>query len=208
MFATDVKVLDVTTKQIFKSANSKGKGEDSILETQIDELSKEISRGIGISEHKIEASQQRIAEITTTSMDAYNFFLRGREDYEKFYYDVAQKFLERAVELDSTFATAYLYLARAYDAVWDYKSRNAAYEQAETFAGKATDKERSYIEAAYASVIERNPGKMFHILKQMVDKYPKEKRVRYLLASYYESKNSYEEAIQEFNIALELDPNK
>jgi serine/threonine protein kinase/Tfp pilus assembly protein PilF len=207
IFATDIKVLDVNNKRILKSTNSKGKGEDSILETQIDELSKEISRGVGLSDRKIKTTQQRIADVTTTSMDAYNYFLRGREDYEKFYFDDAQKFLEKAVELDSAFATAYLSLARAYDVVWDYKARNVAYEKAKTFAGKATDKERLYIEAAYASVIERNPDKRFHILKQMADKYPKEKRVHYLLASYYKNKNLHNEAIQEFNKALELDPN-
>ena len=207
MFATDVKLLDVATKQILRSANSKGKGEDSILETQIDELSHDISQGVGLSERKIKETQQRIADVTTTSMDAYNYFLRGREDYEKFYFEDARKFLEKAVKLDSTFATAYLYLARAYDAVWDDKASNEAYEKAKTFTEKATDKEKLYIEASYASVIERNPEKRFHILKKMADKYPKEKRVHYELASNYKDKNLHYEAIQEFNKALELDPN-
>jgi tetratricopeptide (TPR) repeat protein len=207
MFATDVKVLDVTSKQILKSTNSKGRGEDSILEKQIDELSNDISQGLGLSDRKIKATQQRIVEVTTTSMDAYNYFLRGRDDYEKFYYEDARKFLEKTVELDSNFAIAYLYLARTYDVVWDYKARNEAYQKAKMFTGKTTDKERLYIDAAYARVIERNPEKGFHILKQMTKKYPKEKRVHYELAAYYKDKNMNDEAIQEFNKALELDPN-
>ena len=206
MFATDVKVLDVTTKQILKSANSKGKGEDSILEKQIDELSKSIAHGVGLSDRKIKVTQHRITDVTTTSMDAYNYFLRGREDWEKFYYDDARQFLETAVELDSTFAIAYLYLARAYDAVWDYKARNVAYEKAKTFSRKATEKERLYIEAAYANVIERNPEKKLQIIQQMANKYPKEKRVHYELAAYYRDKNLHDKALQEFNKALELDP--
>jgi len=207
IFATDIKVLDVTTKQILKSANSKGKGEDSILEKQIDELSRDISRGMGISEHKIEETPQRIVDVTTNSMDAYNYFLRGREDWEKFYWEDARQFLEKAVTLDSTFATAYLYLAQTYGEVWDFKARNKAYEKAKTFSEKATDKERLYIEAAYAGVIERNPEKEFHILKQIANEYPKEKRVHYELASYYKDNNLNNEAIQEFNQTLLLDPN-
>lgn len=207
MFATDVKVLDVATKQILKSANSKGKGEDSILETQIDELSKDISRGVGLSERKINATQQRIADVTTTSLEAYNYFLRGREDFEKYYFDDARKFLEKAVEIDSTFAIAYLYLAWAYEFLANYKARNEVYEKAKTFAQKATGKERLWIEAAYASAIERNPEKRFHILKQMAKKYPKEKRVHFSLAAYYQGKKLFYEAIEEFNKALELDPN-
>jgi serine/threonine protein kinase/Tfp pilus assembly protein PilF len=207
MFATDVKVLDVATKQILKSANSKGKGEDSILETQIDELSKEISRSVGISDRKIEITQQPIAEVTTTSMEAYNYFLRGREDWGKFYYNDAQKFLEKAVQLDSTFALAYLYLALTYESLSNYKARNEIYEKAKTFAQKATDKERLWIEAAYANDIERNPEKGVRILKQMAKKYPKEKRVHSSLAFFYGSKKLFNEAIEEYNKALELDPN-
>jgi serine/threonine protein kinase len=110
MFATDVKIIDVETKRLLKSASSKGKTVDSILETQIDELSREISQGIGIAKEKMEEPQVRLADITTSSIEAYNYFLRGREDYEKFYFDSAQRFLEKAVELDSNFALAFLYL--------------------------------------------------------------------------------------------------
>ena len=48
MFATDIKVLDVTTKALLKSVQAQGEGEDSILRNQIDDLSEEITRGLGI----------------------------------------------------------------------------------------------------------------------------------------------------------------
>jgi serine/threonine protein kinase/Tfp pilus assembly protein PilF len=207
IFATDVKILDVETKKLLKSASSRGEGVDSILQTQIDELSKEISEGIGIARQKIEPSKVQIAEVTTTSMDAYNYFLRGRDDYEKFYYDSSRKFLEKAVELDPTFAVAYLHLAWAYGGLGNTKARNEAYEKAKTFSAKATDKERLYIEAEYARTIERDPEKRFRILKQIAEKYPKEKIVHYDLGFYYEGKNMFDQAIEEYKKALKLDPN-
>jgi serine/threonine protein kinase/Tfp pilus assembly protein PilF len=207
IFATDVKVLDVETKKILKSASSRGEGVDSILQTQIDELSKEISEGIGVARQKIEPAKVQIAEVTTTSMDAYNYFLRGRDDYEKFYYDSSRKFLEKAVELDPTFAVAYLHLASAYDALGNTKASKEAYEKAKTFSAKATDKESLYIEANYASAIERDPEKKFRILKQMAEKYPKEKIVHYDLGLYYENRNMLDQAIEEYQEALKLDPN-
>ena len=70
MFATDIKVLDVATKQIIKSASTKGEGIGSILESQIDDLSKEISQSIGISYSKIAAIKMRIIDVTTNSMEA------------------------------------------------------------------------------------------------------------------------------------------
>ncbi len=47
VFATDVKVLDVQSKRLLKSASSKGEGVGSILQNQIDELSQAISRAWG-----------------------------------------------------------------------------------------------------------------------------------------------------------------
>ncbi len=134
VFATDVKVLDVETKELLKSASSKGEGVGSILERQIGELSRDISRGVGISERKIEEAQPRIAEVTTSSMDAYNYFLRGREDLEKFYYDQARQSLEKAVELDPNFAVAYLWLARSYSSLGERKAKNEAYEKAKALS--------------------------------------------------------------------------
>jgi serine/threonine protein kinase/Tfp pilus assembly protein PilF len=207
MFATDVKVLDVESKNLLKSASSRGQGVDSILSKQIDELSREISEGVGINREKIERSGARLADVTTNSVDAYNYFLRGIEDYQKFYYDEARQSLEKAVELDPNFAVAYLWLARSYSALGERKARNEAYEKAKAFSPKATDKERLYIEASYASAIERDPEKRFSILQEMARKYPKEKGVHYSLSSYYSNKGMYVREIEELNKALELDPN-
>jgi serine/threonine protein kinase/Flp pilus assembly protein TadD len=202
VFATDVKVLDVKTKKLLKSAQSKGEGVGSILDKQIGDLSKEISRGVGLSDKKIEPSQLRIADMTTSSMEAYNYFLRGREEYEKFYYDDARKSLEKAVELDPEFAVAYLYLARALSPLGMPKARKAAREKAKAFARKASEKERLYIEASYAS-----GDKQLSILQEMAEKYPREKRVHYSLASYYDANEMFDRAIEEYERALELDPN-
>ena len=70
-FATDVKVIDVKTKRIIKPASSQGKGEDSFIQ-QIDDLSKAIAQGIGLSVRKIEEDQKSVADVTTISIEAYS----------------------------------------------------------------------------------------------------------------------------------------
>ncbi len=202
VFATDVKVLDVKTKKLLKSAQSKGEGVGSILNKQIGELSKEISQGVGLSEQKIEPAQLRIADMTTSSMEAYKYFLQGREEFEQFYYDDARKSLEKAVELDPEFAVAYLYLGRALSSLGMSKERDAANEKAKALAQKASEKEKLYIEAHYTS-----GDKRLSILQEMAEKYPKEKQVHYELASYYDSREMFDKAIEEYERALELDPN-
>jgi len=148
-----------------------------------------------------------ITNITTSSMEAYNYFLRGSEDAEKFYFDDARKFLQKAVEIDSTFATAYLYLALIYNWLGETRNMNEAYEKAKEFSYRATEKERLYIEAEYASNIERDEKKYFKIKQEIADKYPKEKRIHRDLGIYYVNRKMFDKALEEFNKALELDPN-
>jgi serine/threonine protein kinase/Flp pilus assembly protein TadD len=206
VFATDAKVLDVSSKRLLRSVSARGDGVSSILKTQIDELSRNISRGIGISERTIKATQPKIAEVATNSMEAYNFFLRGREDYEKFYFEDALKFLEKAVELDPTFAVVYLYLARTQASLGNQKASNDAFEKAKTLSNKATEKDRLNIEASYALAIERNPDKRIRILQELAQKYPEEKRVHFDLGTYYQNRQMFPEALSELAKAIELDP--
>jgi len=206
-FVTDVKVLDVETKRLLKSVNSKGKGEDSILDTQIDELGREISLGLGIARQKLESSQRRITDLTTTSMEAYKYFLEGKDDIDNLYAEGARKSLEKAVELDPQFAMAYLYLGDAYSELGHRDARDDAYRKAKSYSDKATEKERLYIEAQYANRIERDSEKRLRIYKELAEKYPKEKEVHYELGFYYQNRGMFDEAIEEYQRALQLDPN-
>jgi tetratricopeptide (TPR) repeat protein len=206
IFATDVKVLNVETKKLLMSTSSKGKGMGSILEKQIDELSKEISMGIGISENKIKATKMQIADVTTSSMEAYNNYLKGREAFRKFHTKEARQFFEKAVMLDPTFAEAYSGLAQANLYLGDIKARNKAIEKAKAFSEKATEKERLYIDSTYAQFIEQNQEKRFYFLQKLAEKYPREKGVHLSLGMYYQIRDP-DKAIEEYNKALELDTN-
>jgi serine/threonine protein kinase/Tfp pilus assembly protein PilF len=206
VFATNLTVQDVQAKTLLDSASSKAEGVGSILASQVDDLSRQISRGFGIPKKKIEGKQKKIADVTTGSMEAYQFFLKGREAYEKFYDEEARQYLEKAVEIDPDFATAYLYLSRIYNSQNDTKARDEALEKAITLSLKTTKKERLWIEAFYARYIERDTEKYFGLLQQIAEKYPKEKRVHHVLGYYYQGDDK-DKAIEEYNKVLELDPN-
>ncbi|MFZ2054430.1 MAG: protein kinase [Candidatus Aminicenantales bacterium] len=206
MFATDVKVHDVQTKALLKSASSQGQGVGSILEKQIGELSKEIARGVGLSSRKVKASQTPIADLTTSSMEAYEYFLKAQEQFDKLYYDEAKKLYEKAIALDPEFAVAYVGLAYAAGGLGNSKERDRAYERAKALSGKTSEKERLYIEANYAGVIEKDRAKQLAILRELVRKYPKEKFAHHMFGQYYRGQNRLQEAVGEFEKAVELDP--
>jgi serine/threonine protein kinase/Tfp pilus assembly protein PilF len=207
MFATDIKVYDVDTKNSLSSASSSGEGEQSILENQIDDLSREIvaSRGEVLGE-KASAAATHISEVTTSSLEAYNYYLRGVELSYMLYVEDARQTLEKAVEIDPTFASAYLELSHVYMELEDSKASTEALRTAREYSDRVTEKERLFIEATYVSLIEMDREKSVSLYETLIAKFPREKRAYFWLGIAHYFTRSLDEAIEAFKRALELDP--
>jgi len=206
MFAIDAKVLDVESKKLLQSYSTKGEGVVSILKEQIDQISKFVARGIGLSERKTKQTQS-IAEVTTSSMDAYKYYLQARDAYDKLYFDDVVKFAQQAITLDTTFAAVYLYQAMADGALNNILERNRDFEKAKSYSEKTSEKERFYIDAYYYGYIKKDTKKQLTILKLLAKKYPKEKQVGFDLGNYYYKQGLYKQGIKFLNKALQLDAN-
>jgi tetratricopeptide (TPR) repeat protein len=205
-FATDVQVLDASSKHILKSASAKGDGIASILRSQIDEISRTIRRGIALPALKIETPGRKIIDLTTNSMEAYDYYLKAREALDNFFPLDARKFAEKAVAIDPTFALAYYILARAARDLLDYPGRDNALEKAKTYSARATERERLFIEARYADAIERDADKRLRLLKELTIKYPEDKEAHFELAQCFFSNDRFPEAIGEYEKAIAIDP--
>ena len=201
MFATDVKVLDVESKALLKSASSKGEGVGSILKVQIDELGKQIATGIGLPEAQVVQEQKPITDVTTTSMQAYNYFVHGRQHVERLYHVDARRLLEKAIQLDSTFAMAHFYLAYVYSSLGETKLRRSAFENAMKYTERTTRKERLIIESGYARSILGDRQKQYKLLKLLEREFPKDKMVHYALSFFPQ-----EDSISQLEQATSLDP--
>jgi serine/threonine protein kinase/Flp pilus assembly protein TadD len=205
-FVSDVKVLDVGTREVLKSASARGEGVNSILRSQVDEISRQVGRGIGKPLFKLEVPVRPIIGLTTSSLEAYNYFLRGQADYEKFYFAAAQKFLERAIALDPEFAIAHQVLSEAANMLSDFNLQEKALRDAYRYSAKASEKERLYIAAKYAQSIDRDPDKRLRLLLELVRKYPDEKYAFFELGRHYEGRRDYPGAIAALKQAIALDP--
>jgi tetratricopeptide (TPR) repeat protein len=206
LFATNVKVIDVATKKIRKSATSQGNGEESILQTQIDELSREISLGLGFPAGAKDGSAPGVADITTHSTDAYYHYLKGRAAWSNENLKDARVFLERAVQLDPNFAMAHLYLASSLNLSGERPAALKIAEKARSLSARATEKERLFINAMAITISARDPDAALQLFTKMAQLYPKEKDSHFGLGVGYSSKGLRRQAIEEFHKALELDP--
>jgi eukaryotic-like serine/threonine-protein kinase len=204
-FVTDVKVLDVASKGLLASARAEGDGPDSVLKHQVDDLSSEIVRAAGVLSRAADDARRPVADVTTSSLEAYNYYLRGVRELDRHYYDDARRFFEMAVALDSTFAMAHAYLGMACGSIRDNAQRDRSYAAALRFAGKATERERLQIRARYANVIDHDGEKYEILLRELVEKYPREKAALYLLAGRCRSQGRPDEAVVLCQQALGLD---
>ena len=204
-FVTDIKVLDVGTKGSLAVAKSDGRGIESIPE-QVDELSRRISRGVGLSERKIEETQRPVIDVTTPSIEAYTYYLKGRDAFDRLYYGEAAQNFARAVELDSTFATAYLYLGKTHAAAFNGAEAMRSYTKALRHAAKATERERLYINAVYSISTGNDRAGGIRIYRELLEKYPREKYAWSYVGVQYDNVGEFREAIACQERALELDP--
>ena len=206
VFATDVKIFEVASKRLLVSASVHGQGAASILQTQIDELSHRIASEVGLAGDSIAKVQEKIVDVTTGSLDAYSRFLEGRRDFERYYHEDALEHLEQAVVIDTTFATAYHYLAMSHELLGNIAARDRAFRQAERLASRASEKERLYIQASHARWVEKDLSGELRTLERLVTRFPQEKRAHFLLARAYRRNRDPEAAVEHYLEALELNP--
>ena len=206
-FMTDVKVLDVETKRLIKSASSRGEGQDSILLTQVDELTRKISEGMGVSKQQAESYQTKIADMTTRSPEAYDYYLKGDGDLLRGLHNDGKRSLEKAVELDPSFAMAHMLLGAANRDTGNRKVFIEHLEIAKRLSSKAPEKDRLYIEAVYASNVEKDRDKTIRLLQEAIKRFPREKMFHHELGNIYRLRGEVDSAIAELEKALEIDPN-
>jgi tetratricopeptide (TPR) repeat protein len=207
LFATDAKIYDVQTKNLLKSTGSRGEGVGSILRTQIDELSREIAKGVGVSERAAAKGSKPITEVTTGSLDTYKLFLKGQEDFERFYFDEARVSFEKAAEMDPSFALPHFYLARVYNSLADSPRANKAMEQFKKLSKVSPGKGKEGLRiAALSALMDKDREGYVRGLNEILKLDPQDKHAHADLAWNYKAENKYPEAVAEFEKALAIDP--
>ncbi len=205
-FATDAKVLDVDSRNIVVSARSRGESEASILRLQIDALSDEIIQKILRVPQQTGVARKPITEFTTNSLEAYSYYLAGMEKFENLDILDALKLFTLAIERDSTFAIAYLQLARTLGSLSRVAAQTEMCTRAFQLSSRASEKERMYIEAGHALLIQRDRAKQIAIFEAMKNRFPNEKQVRFDLGAAYVSSGQQLRAMAELEAGIRLDP--
>jgi serine/threonine protein kinase/Flp pilus assembly protein TadD len=177
----------------------------------VDDLSEKVIARLGIS--GAEAELPSIADVTTTSYEAYRYYQRGLEDFWKWRFDKAEENFRKAVELDPTFASGYSYLAfsqargglNIHNPFFDITAIRETMSLAKKYANKATEREQFLIDLNLALI--NGDTKLFaQAAEQLIKKYPKDKNAYLWLGTAAYMGQYFEIARQNIEKALEIDP--
>ena len=168
----------------------------------VDSLTTLVQRDLKITPSSA-SEKKSVAEVTTSSPEAYRSYLEGIELRKKAYHAEAEAAFKNAVELDSGFAMGYFRLFLS-DFGFGTGSRKAL-QKAWQLKSKVTEPERLQIEAAYAGRINNDASGQAKILEQLLQKYPHEQMVYERLAILYQNIFEYDKALQTLQRGLKND---
>lgn len=145
-------------------------------------------------------SQDEIT-ITTQSKEARKLYLEGRELLDHGRVDESRVLFSKAIEADADFALAYLTCAFIATSTADLQKH---LDKAVALAPHVSKGERLLIEA-YQAIVDNNYGKADTLCKQLVQKFPDDKRAHDTRGNFYFWQNEPDKAIAEYEKVIEID---
>ena len=148
-------------------------------------------------------AQYKEVPITTSSKEALNFFLKGRDKLENFDSPAASTLFEQAIQADPGFAMAYLYRSQS-GGGFDAYQKNL--DKAFSLIDKVSEGEK--YEILYSKALADGNGlKQKEYLDFLLKNFPTDKRVQADAGTYYYGMNDFPGALKHFTKSAELDKN-
>jgi len=140
--------------------------------------------------------------ITTSSPEARELYLRGRELAEKLRATDARRFYEQAVARDPDFALAHLGLANTAGTTKEFID---AVTRAAALAGRVSDGERHMVLGLDAAM-KGHAAEVLSHYTELVRLFPNDERAHTLLGNLYFGRQDYDAAVKEFVKATAINP--
>lgn len=205
-------LTDVHSGAIIDSAQAECSKIDDDIFSMVDKLTAKIGLKLGAAPEG-KAQELKITDVTTSSLEAYQYYQKGLEHFWRWKFQNAEENFQKAVDIDSTFAMAYLWLVWAqarmgmylYNPFIDATPFKKTLALAKKYSQKATERERLLIDMGIASFnFDFECAKTY--CKRFVERYPKEKLGYYYLGIWYWLELDFEKAKEAYEKTLELDP--
>ncbi|MCK4655795.1 MAG: hypothetical protein KAT85_02150, partial [candidate division Zixibacteria bacterium] len=147
-----------------------------------------------------------VAEITSSSPEAYKHYILGVEKSSLFLFDEAIAEFEKAIEIDTSFALPYMRIGLAY-ALRGRDLGRPYFAKANQLEDKLPAKDRNLLDIYSEIWLRNNYDAAFSKMQTFMDNYPEDKEARAFYAIFLHAlKRDTESAIAQLDTVLMLDP--
>jgi tetratricopeptide (TPR) repeat protein/class 3 adenylate cyclase len=199
------KILNAESADVLQSEVLYVENQDEIIK-RLDRLSKKIRSNLGESQYKILQQSKPLAKATTSSLDALKEYSLGIEKHLNLEFEEAIVHYKNAIGLDSNFTAAKASLGNLLMEKFDRKEGVDWLNQAISSIGNLTDREKYGILAFYAVNVENDLDKGIQYTRERLALYPDDPQAHNNLGWYYQNRNQYESAAEEYKKAIRIDP--
>ena len=194
-------LVDVESGQVVASQRITGEAGEEIFPI-VDRFTAGLKRDLALPAEAQKESEAKVADLTSGSPEAYRYFLEGQDFAYKMYNTDAKASFMKAIQLDSTFAMAYMGLAL----VESGQGRQDLAAKALKYSDRVTNAQRLWIRAMAAYISKDYPEAIAEIEK-LVAVDPNNKSAFFWLGMIhcFELPQA-DRGIGELTRAIEIDP--
>jgi len=200
-----LKATNCQTGDTLASAKAEAENLNKVLPA-LQEAGNKLRTSLGESLASVRRFDQPLEEATTSSLDALQSFTQGRRIQVQGGGPAAIPHFERAIELDPSFAMAYLDLGIAYYDLNETKLASQNLQKAYELRSRPSQRERLSIEAHYYGLATGDLGKAIQTATEWSQSYPGDYVPHDDLGFFNIQLGQYEKAAAETRESLRLAP--
>jgi DNA-binding winged helix-turn-helix (wHTH) protein/tetratricopeptide (TPR) repeat protein len=201
-----LEAIDARNQKSIARQQEEAESKDKVI-AALGKAGSQLRRRLGESLSSLEKYNAPLDLATTSSLEALQAYRTGQTLYRSGKQREAIAFYERAVELDPQFCSAYSMLGSAYHGTGDDQASRKNFASAFKLKdGRVTQEENFQTTALYHSSITGDLEKETAILVLYKEVYPRSVFASNLLGIAYAQLGKTEEALQQFNWAIDHSP--
>ena len=199
-----VNLIDVRRDKTIASESDEGIGVESIF-AMVDRLTKKIKGRFKLTAEELaDDLDQEVAQITTTSPEAFRYYVEGRRRHLQGEYRQSVDLMEKAVTIDPEFAMAYRSLSVSYGNMGLSPQRKEYIQKALDLSERLSEKELYLIQGDYYRETEETFDKAIEAYTRLLELYPDDTSGHQNLGTIFYDIEDLDQAQKHFELSKSL----
>jgi tetratricopeptide (TPR) repeat protein len=205
-YVIGLKAVNCNTGDVLAEAQEQAAGKEAVLKA-LDAAAVSLRGKLGESLGSVEKYATPVEEATTPSLEALKAYSLGVKTVNTKGLTAARPFFKRAVDLDPNFAMAYAQMSVLYHDLNEIEGGAENGRKAYGLREKVSERERFFIESGYYNLATEELEKGAQTDELWQQTYPRDALAYTELGFVSATLGNWEKALEEWRVAIRLDPN-